>query len=960
MPLGVWAQSKWIWGKESRELGANQEFSREFELTGHAVSARLQAVSDFSSLKVRVNGKLVGQSAEHGPLLDLDAAGRLFKGKNLISISARSSGKAPAVGLRLDWTDSTGGRSALFTNEKWKVRGQKGDEQTIESFGSLTVEPWWNLPPLRVDSLDDYTQWKRASNAKAGTDPDSFFTLPGFEIELLRSAGKEENSWVSMAFDLKGRITIGREDKGLLRFSLSPAGSIVRVERIEDTLKECRGLLYAHGALYANANNSRALYRLRDLDGDGQFEEKKILYQSEGGVGHGRNDLALGPDGMIYVIHGDSVHIPELIPNRTSPLRRKRLPYRPNEGHVLRMDKDGKRIEIFCGGLRNPYGIAFNRHGEAFTYDADAENDMGTPWYRPTRVKHLTSGADFGWRAVTGSWPPYYPDHPDNTQSTAHIGKGSPTSVKFGYGSGFPPTYRNALFVLDWTFGRILAVHMIERGAGYAGVPEMFLQGRPLNVTDLAFGPDGAMYFITGGRRTQSALYRVRYAGTNGPRNKATSQQKLRSELSATAREVRRHLERHHGKPDQTTDHTLPGDGLAGKLVSLWVHLGSADPRIRNAARIALEHQPVERWRTVVLVENGNPRTLLTAWTALIHADPGQASAILARLTDLDLASFEEDLILQAAHLYNLCLADGPGVFKEAILAQLRPLYPSQSDSLNGSIAPLLITLDPKKAVGQTIELLESTEDPVQTVHYLHHLRKAETGWDSSRRETYFRKIGEATGYVGDSRGLPTSLKRISKDALASLPESERPKYEVLASGKSKMPPLPDLSGRKFVKNWKPDDFAGDLGFDPEPKDFAAGRKAFEVALCSRCHRFQGSGYAVGPDLTGVASRLGRSDLLRAILLPSESIAQNYRTDVLELVEGRNLTGRIIPTLDYRSPYLLLAENPLQPDQAIKVPKVDVLKKRRSELSIMPPGLLNNLSKQEVLDLLAYLEGKKN
>jgi len=93
LPLGVWAQSKWIWGKESGELGANLKFSREFELSGHAVSARLQAVSDFSSLKVRVNGKLVGQSPEHGPLLDLDVAGRLFKGKNLVSISARSSGK---------------------------------------------------------------------------------------------------------------------------------------------------------------------------------------------------------------------------------------------------------------------------------------------------------------------------------------------------------------------------------------------------------------------------------------------------------------------------------------------------------------------------------------------------------------------------------------------------------------------------------------------------------------------------------------------------------------------------------------------------------------------------------------------------------------------------------------------------------------------------------------------------
>jgi len=960
LPLGVWAQSKWIWVKDARQPEASIEFSRTFELSGHVVGARLQVVADFSSLDIRINGKPVGQAPAHGPLLNLEVADHLLKGSNLVSITALSCGKAPAVALRLDWTDSKGARGSIFSDEKWKAKEATGGERPIESFGSLTNEPWWNLPPLSVDSLDDYTQWKRASKAEEGTDPSTFSTLPGYEVELLRSAGKEENSWVSMAFDPKGRITIGREDKGLLRFTLSPDGQIVRTESIEDTLKECRGLLYAHGALYANANNSRALYRLRDLDGDDQFEEKKILYQSEGGVGHGRNDLALGPDGMIYAIHGDSVHIPEDLSNRTSPLRRKRLPYRPNEGHVLRMDKDGKKIEVFCGGLRNPYGIAFNRAGEAFTYDADAENDMGTPWYRPTRVKHLTSGADFGWRAVTGSWPPYYPDHPDNSQPTAHIGKGSPTSVKFGYKSKFPPAYQDALYVLDWTFGRILAVHLMERGAGYAGETEVFLLGRPLNVTDLAFGPDGAMYFTTGGRRTKSALYRVRYAGTSGSGNSATSQQKIRAQLSAKARNLRRTLEWHHGKPAQQTDDTLLGDGAAGKLVSLWVHLGSSDPRIRQAARIALEHQPLDRWRSAALAENGNPRTLLTAWTALFNADSGQASAILSRLTKLDLGSLDEVLTLQAAHLYSLCLADGPGLFKEGILAQLHPLYPNQSDELNWSLAPLLITLDPKWAVGRTIELLKSTDNPVQAVHYLHHLRHAKVGWSQASREAYFRKLGEASGYVGDSRGLPTSLKRISKDALATLPESDRKKYEALAAGKAKMPPMPDLTGRKFVQNWKPDDFTNELGFKASAKTITSGRQAFAVALCNRCHRFQGSGYAVGPDLTGVANRLGRSDLLRAILLPSESIAQNYRSDVLELTDGRNLTGQIVPTLDYRAPYLLLAENPLNPDQAVKIPKVEVLKRKRSDLSIMPAGLLNNLSKQEVIDLLAYLESAGN
>ena len=50
-------------------------------------------------------------------------------------------------------------------------------------------------------------------------------------------------------------------------------------------------------------------------------------------------------------------------------------------------------------------------------------------------------------------------------------------------------------------------------GAGYTGRPELFLKGRPLNVTGLDFGPDGAMYLVTGGRRTQSGLYRVKWAG---------------------------------------------------------------------------------------------------------------------------------------------------------------------------------------------------------------------------------------------------------------------------------------------------------------------------------------------------------------------------------------------------------------------------------------------------------------
>ena len=953
------ATPEWIWVKDGRKDNIWAEFTQTFEVPGQIASARLQAMADFASLRIRINDEPVGQSTAYGSLIDQDVSRFLLKGENLITLNAVSVGSAPAVALQLNLVDAKGKTTSLVSDKKWESAiGRARFVQPTATFGTLVSEPWWNLPPLALDSLDDYTQWKRASNAEKGTDPSTFHTLPDYEVELLRSAGKDENSWVSLAFDPQGRLTIGREDKGLLRFTFSKdRKKIIQTEIIEDSLRECRGLLYAHGDLYANANNSRALYRLRDTNADGKFDEVKSLYASEGGVGHGRNDLALGPDGKVYAIHGDSVRIPEDLSNRTSPLRRQRVPYRPNEGHVLRIDKDGKAIEVFCGGLRNPYGIAFNRHGEAFTYDADAENDMGTPWYRATEVKHLTSGADFGWRAVTGSWPPYYPDHPDNAQASTHIGKGSPTSVKFGHQSNFPHAYQEALYVLDWTYGRIIAVHMVERGAGYVGVPEVFLRGRPLNVTDLGFGPDGAMYFVTGGRKTQSALYRVRYVGPDHKPFPATNQQAARSKLSDKARDVRRKLEFLHGKH---IDDALLGDGSAGKLVVLWPHLGSPDPRIRYAARIALEHQPLERWRHAALTGNGDPLTLLTGWTALLHADAKQANAILPLLAKLDWKALSDDLILQAAHLYSLCLPEAENPTKKAALAQLRPLYPNQSAKLNWALAPLLIELNPEHAVVQTIQLLETSEDPLQTVHYLYQLRNAQAGWTQPLRESYFRKIGEATGYVGDSRGLPRSLGKIKKDALATLPESERKRFEALASSKMKMPPLPDFTDRKFVRNWKSTDFSKDLGFRHQQRSVENGKQMFALALCSRCHRFQGEGFPIGPDLSGVANRLGRKDLLQAIISPSESIAQNYRSDVLELTGGRTVIGQIIPTLDYRAPHLLLAENPLQPDQARKIPKAEVLEKKRSDLSIMPPGLLNNLTKEEILDLLAYLESVGN
>ena len=89
------------------------------------------------------------------------------------------------------------------------------------------------------------------------------------------------------------------------------------------------------------------------------------------------------------------------------------------------------------------------------------------------------------------------------------LGPGSPTGVLFGTNAKFPKRYQEAIYLLDWTFGRIYALHLSADGSSYTAEKEVLLSGKALPVSDAAIGPDGAMYFTTGGRRLGSKLYRV-------------------------------------------------------------------------------------------------------------------------------------------------------------------------------------------------------------------------------------------------------------------------------------------------------------------------------------------------------------------------------------------------------------------------------------------------------------------
>jgi glucose/arabinose dehydrogenase len=277
--------------------------------------------------------------------------------------------------------------------------------------------------------------------------------------------------------------------------------------------------------LSINGGPGSGLYRARDTNGDDQYDDLTKLKNLAGGGEHGPHALRLSPDGKsIYLIAGNHTDPPAdfnasrlpsnwsedlLLPRQWDARGHARGKLAPG-GWIAKTDPEGKTWEMISTGYRNPYDMDFNADGELFAYDADMEWDLGMPWYRPTRVVHAISGSEFGWRSGTGKWPTYYPD---SVPPLVNIGPGSPVGVTFGYGTKFPAKYQKALYILDWTFGTIYAIHMEPDGASYKASKEEFLSRTPLPLTDAVVGKDGALYFTVGGRGTQSELFRVTYVG---------------------------------------------------------------------------------------------------------------------------------------------------------------------------------------------------------------------------------------------------------------------------------------------------------------------------------------------------------------------------------------------------------------------------------------------------------------
>lgn len=831
----------------------------------------------------------------------------------------------------------------------------------------------------------------------------------GFQAEHLYSpADNEQGSWVAMTFDNKGRMITADQYGALYRLELPMIGDTTKpkVEKLvigteadrntdTTTLKIgmgfAQGLLYAFNSLYVMVNHNSdknfdkntGMYRLQDTDGNDQFDKITLIKSLAGEPGeHGPHSIILSPDKKsIYISAGNHVDVPEMETYRLPPVWTEDNLFpqiKDPRGHannrqapggwIAHMDSLGNHWEMIGAGFRNEFDIAFNEAGDLFTYDSDMEWDFGMPWYRPTRICHVTSGSEFGWRTGNGKWSATYPD---NLPPVINIGQGSPTSLISGMNAAFPDKYKKSIFAFDWSFGIIYAIHLTPAGATYSAEAEEFLSGSPLPLTDGVIGPDGAMYFLTGGRRLESDLYRV----------SAIDQNNISQSVPVASindpNKLRRSIEQYH-EPNKSA------------LDVAWPNLKHEDRFVRYAARIAVEHQPVSTWQERALKET-DPLILTQAMIALArHGKPNVKNKMIEALVrvDFDKLSPSQKLdIVRAFEVLIFRMGKPEGASKDQVVAYLDPKFPSQSNELDRLLSKVLIHIGAPGSVEKTLTLLANAKDdpmektvsassdlilrnpqygldiakmlskipPAQQTYLATVLSEANTGWTPPLQEQYFKWFADAFTYKGGVSYIGF-IDKARKKALAHAPADKINYYDTLSGGGLLTESGNDIADRPQPKGpGKRRTTEEALAILEEPlanRDFVNGKNMFDATLCSSCHTMRGEGGNIGPDLTQVGTRFTAKDILENTIDPNKEVSDQYAATIFTMKDGSSILGRLINEDDGK---YFVSQNPFSPQTLREITKTDVLSTKHSTVSLMLPGLLNRLNDEEIKDIMAYM-----
>jgi len=814
-----------------------------------------------------------------------------------------------------------------------------------------------------------------AIKGNTATPIDLIKAADGFRVELLYSVpGQEQGSWVNLCTDNKGRLLVSDQFGGLYRITPPEIGQTVQPDAIEPVPAEIRavnGMIWRDDALYVGVNDYEqkipsGIYRITDSNGDDQLDHVELLHEVKSKSDHGVHALVPTPDGKdFYLITGNNTTPPPIADSSPVPQiwgEDHLLASMPDgRGHnrnvlapggiVYRVDTEATQFKAFASGFRNIFDAAVNIDGELFTFDADMEYDFNTPWYRPTRICHVTSGAEYGWRNGAGKRMPFYED---NLPPVLDIGPGSPTGTTFGYGAKFPAKYQTAFFALDWSWGKLYAVHLEPDGSSYKATKEEFVTGAPLPITDaIIHQGDGAMYFTIGGRRVQSGLYRVTYVGDE-------STEPISMEPTHNpARATRHRLEAFHGVKDPAAIETA------------WPYLSDSDRFIRFAARTAIEHQPIDTWADKAIDEQ-DPAKKAVALLALarvtgvcpLHRGPdhfvdqAMKDRLLAAILAIDVETLDRQtrlIVLRTTQVVLTRFGQPSDAANRKLIAQFDGLLPAATPEENWLLVETLAYLQSPTVATKAIALIDSVPTQEEQMQYARSIRFLKAGWTPELHEVYFEWFLKAANYAGGA-SFEKFIEFIRNDAVESLSDQQRDAMaELLARKpvkKSVLENLGEVFAGRESKPWTLEELSAATVSGLKDRDFDNGRKMFAATGCYACHRFGDQGGMTGPDLTSAGRRYSPHDLLDQVIHPSKVINEQFSSVNVLTDSGQVHTGVVV---NLSGDSMTLNTDLTNPNQRVSIDRKEIEVMEVSKVSAMPAGLFDRLTQSEILDLVAYL-----
>jgi putative heme-binding domain-containing protein len=272
-------------------------------------------------------------------------------------------------------------------------------------------------------------------------------------------------------------------------------------------------------------------------------------------------------------------------------------------------------------------------------------------------------------------------------------------------------------------------------------------------------------------------------------------------------------------------------------------------------------------------------------------------------------------------------------------------------------LTELLCYLQAPSAAEKGVKLLEAAPTQESQIDIVRSLRFLETGWTPETLRKVFEWFVRASAYKG-ANNFAIFLTELKTDFLARLSDKDRValKDVIDAPVPKQVTPLA-ATPRPFVKKWTLAELRPLMESQLKNRDFDRGHTMFAAANCYGCHKFVNEGGSVGPELTTLGGRFSPADILESVLDPDKIISDQYAAVVVQTVDGKVYTGRLV---NQGGGNIVLNTNMLDPGALVSVKHDDIEEMKLSPVSMMPKGLLDTLKEDEVLDLMAFLISRGN